>query len=206
MKLFVPILSNGGLVYPQYMAGFIAAFCHREFAFGLFSDPCSAGVLNRATHAFLGSDCDTIVLVDADVEVTSEAVDKLLSHDDLPLVFGVYFKKELVPAVCLEGLPGETHTRLNAGLAEKKSAGRGFVRIHRSVFEDLDRREEIPVFTNYGFPMKAFWQKGVYEGRMEHEDWNFCRRLRAIGHRVMVDTDAIVAHWGAHPFGVTVSA
>lgn len=204
-KLFLPICSNGGGVDPRYMTGILDAFSGRDFAFLNVSDPHPANVLSMATHTFLKTDCEEMVIVDADVEITRADLDRLLSHD-LPIVFGWYHKKVFPPEACVVGLESEGGgvLRANSGLKEFAAAGRGFVRIHRSVFEHMLEAEEIKTFTNMspaGDPVREIWQSGVHEGSFQHEDFNFCRRIRALGYKVLVDTHAHVKHWGAFAYG-----
>ena len=88
------------------------------------------------------------------------------------------------------------------GLREKEWVGRGFMRVHRSVFERLAEVEDIASYDNCGEPMREFWDRGVYNGRFEHEDMNFCRRARQADFRVMVDTNVQVIHWGHWGYGL----
>ncbi len=207
-KIFLPICSNGGGVDPRYATGLVASFFGRDIDITVanVSDPHPANVLSRATHIFRRTDCEEMFIVDADIEPTRAAVDQLLSHDltQLGAVFGWYHKKMFPPEACVVGLgeEGGTITK-GSGLHEFRAAGRGFCRIHRSVFNALVEREELRSFTNFGpEPILEIWQSGVNErGEFEHEDFNFCRRIRALGYKVLVDTSAHVLHWGHFPYG-----
>jgi len=209
-KIFFPICSNGGGVDPRYMASVMGALFGRDVSLVIINvaDPHPANVLNRATHVFRNhTDCDEMLLIDADQEVTRDAVDRLLSHDldKLGAVWGWYHKKVFPPEACVVGLPDDIGCTINKrqGLKEFRAAGRGFCRISREAIEDLIAHETLQEFTNFGpEPILEIWKCGVNDlGEFEHEDFDFCRRVRALGYRVMVDTSAHVLHIGPFAYG-----
>lgn len=210
-KIFLPICTNGGGVDAKYAAAMLGAFCGRQDSLTIahFADPHPANVLSRATHFFLNeTDCEEMVIIDADIEAERRDVDRLLSHDlsETGLIFGWYHKKVFPPEACVVGLDGDVNTiwRANCGIKEVRAAGRGFVRISRKVFLDLIEAEKATMrtFSNFGPDILEVWQSGVNErGEFEHEDFNFCRRVRALGYRVLIDTHIHVRHWGAFPYG-----
>ena len=171
----------------------------------LIADPSSSNVMNRATNALLRSNCDGMFIVDADVEARRQDVEDVLAHD-LPLVAGWYAKKEFPAAVCMGAdlEPGKPEFHPFVGLRQKEWVGRGFMYVHRSVFERLLEVEDVRRYDNCGEPMAELWQSGVFGDRFEHEDMNFCRRTQAAGFPTWVDTNVQVIHWGHWGYGLAI--
>jgi hypothetical protein len=136
----------------------------------------------------------------------------LLSHD-VPFVAGIYPKKQVEHTFPMELLDdgGEAGTSpfsplpLAEGiepLVEVKRVARGFLSVHRSVF-DLMR----PTCTSYldvhsGEEHVEYWKAQQGGGS---EDYEFCDRYRALGGKVLVDQRCVVYHWGNIKFPIQLA-
>jgi hypothetical protein len=196
MKVFVPILSNGGGVSPNYMH----AFYHALAGDPRFVVPknCSSHIgraRNTAAADFWYSDCARLLFIDADEIPERWQIDSLLAHD-LPVVSGVYHLKHLPSTVCCSPVAG--HVRRPDGLIEADWCGAGFMSIKRHVFADMIEafRAEI----EYDGPANRiewdFFSSGVINRTFFQEDGYFCHRWQKVGGKVFVDPRIQVGHEG----------
>ena len=106
--IFYPIIDNGmGLSVTAWAVSMLGAmqgegiFCH-------ISTPYPSYAMDVATHHFLQSECDEMVLIDTDLVFTPLDLQHLMEHQDEPLVFGVYPKRKVqfdLPLVTLPDKP-----------------------------------------------------------------------------------------------------
>ena len=199
-SLFIPLLDNGtGIVKAQYCYDALIALGGRAASIARFSQPYPTRIMNMATATFLSSNCSTMIIVDMDIHFTREHVDKLLSHD-VPLVYGLYPKKALPLQWCVATLTDECPFGGDEPLVEVKRAGRGFMRVHRSVFEAM--KPLVPEYHNHGRAEWQFWQEGCdNDGEWRSEDWWFCDNWRNLGGKVMVDQTICLQHIGDYAYG-----
>ena len=165
-----------------------------EVTFQSISYPYPDGTLNIATQVFLESSADEMIIIDTDVIFTPDHLRRLLSHD-LPLVFGLYPKKcpgLIFPVMSL----GEEHpfTKDGPDLVEVARVARGFMRVHRSVFEQLKPHVEKITCAETGREQWVFW-KTLPGGNSE--DFAFCDLCRAHGIKIMVDQRITAQHEGS---------
>lgn len=188
---FYPIIDNGmGLsvtAWAMSMLGAIdeeAVFCH-------VSVPYPGYAMNVATHQFLSSDCDEMIVIDTDLVFQPEHLRMLMEHDE-PLVFGLYPRRTVrfdLPMKPLESNP--TPFDQEGPLCEVETTARGFMRVHRKVFERM-KGSARQMSTDFGL-MWDFWPTS---GDGTSEDYAFCRRWRELGGRVLVDKRILVKHAG----------
>src|SRR5215831_6947260 len=143
-KLFFPLIDNGmGLARAQWALSMCALcmadwFRSREVTMQCVSFPYPDGAMNLVTHDFLNhTDCDEMIVIDEDIYFQPQDVRMLMEHD-LPLVFGLYPKKEsgvVFPIVPLKDNP--TPFKSDEILCEVECCARGFMRVKREVFEKL---------------------------------------------------------------------
>lgn len=213
MKIFLPILDNGGgSVKTAYMESVLQAF--GSGGYNVFikraSDSHANRGMNKITADFLESDCDEMLVIDGDIVFGRQQVDFLFEHD-LPLVYGAYPKRQREMSLCLCTLEGFEPDPA-AKLIEVRRAGRGFMRVHRSVFEKMKSSGDIDKYRNHGRPEWSFWDSGVVYGSSSQldnqdpewlsEDWMFCERARRQGYRIMVDQRIHLGHIGDIQFPV----
>jgi hypothetical protein len=188
-----------GLSRTSWALSMIAAFSGRACSLERISYPYPDGAMNIATADFLESECDEMLVVDTDIVFTRQHIDWLLSHDE-PLVFGVYPKKQVgltYPAEFLDSNPepfsGESD------LCEVKRTARGFMRVHRSVFEAM--KPHVPQYTcaQTGRECWAFWR--VLLGG-HSEDFAFCDLWRRLGGKILIDRRCTTQHEGSATYPI----
>lgn len=169
----------------------------RRFIFPDLSFPYPDTACNITTYWFLKSAMDEMLVLDTDLKYTHQHISMLLSHD-VPLVTGVHPKKCLglvFPIVPLETNPDPFQDG-GPDLVEVEKAPRGIMRIKREVFEALKSHPEIKPCYNCDVDddIWPFWQQTAGG---ESDDFNFCRRYREVGGRVLVDRRCLVEHAGS---------
>lgn len=159
---------------------------------------------NRVVKQFLdGTKSDWLLLIDSDEQLTLEAFDKLLetAHDkERPIVAGLVFAgfgvegasyPKPVPAIFQDAPEGflPLYKYDENSVFEIDAAGTGCLLIHRSVLEKMRETADV----NQGTDWCWFWD-GPVNGNWIGEDLLFCRRIRALGFPIYVNTGAILPH------------
>lgn len=161
---------------------------------------------NRIAKDFLDSDCTHLLFVDSDIIFKPEHITALLKRD-LPIVAGLYPKKEAGPAQwvynALEGAkPDDT------GLLEVKFVGTGFMLIAREVFKKMiippieyqdDSAAKMGTMWN-------FFHSAIWGNQWLSEDWWFCKEWRNMGGKIYADTTVLLGHTGAINFPIEQTA
>lgn len=193
--LFFPVIDNGmGLSRTSWAISMISALSGRDAILRAISYPYPDGAMNIATQDFLESTADEMVVIDTDLVFQRRDLDWLLEHDE-PLVFGIYPKKELGLNYPIQPLPDHPDPFQDPGpLCEMACSARGFMRVHRSVFETL-----APLVLRYtdaqtGREQSQFWR--TMPGG-HSEDFAFCELWRAAGGRILVDKRICLQHEGS---------
>jgi hypothetical protein len=162
----------------------------RRFKGARISFPNPDGAMNMATEMFLETDCERMLVIDGDLIFTKRDVDLLLSHD-VPLVFGCYPKRVIQWTLCgsiFEDKPNPFAPDPNEDgvnpLVEVDWMGKGFMSVHRSVFDELAPSTPVYNSLDTGKPIHEFW-KSLPGGHSE--DKQFCHAYRAIGGKVFCD-------------------
>lgn len=217
--LFVPLLCNGsGEVKKQFMVAFDFAFNGRNIIRPLpeISGSHPDRGMNHTAKAFLDSEADWWLNIDADIVFTRKDVDNLLSHGpDVPFISGIYPKKQADTPPCLCTF-AELPEPNESGVATVRRVGRGFTLYHRSLLERMKEenggpalRLHTPEFVGWNFfesgpvtgAFSAFENRLDDEGRPMREwiseDWMFCERARALGVPCLVDTRIALGHEGS---------
>lgn len=193
-KLFVPCIDNGGgMSVTAWAISMVAAFSARNFTIQSISFPYPDGALNVATADFMRSDCDEMVIIDTDLVFGRDHLDMLLAHD-VPLVFGLYPKKQpgLVFPVMTED--GENpFGKSEDALVEVSCVARGFMKVRKEVFEALQPVCEQYIDPQTGRQEYLYWQN-LPGGHSE--DFAFCDKYRSIGGKVLVDQRITLKHAG----------
>jgi hypothetical protein len=159
---------------------------------------------NRVVKQFLdGTKSDWLLLIDSDEQLSLEAFDKLLetAHDkERPVVAGLVFAgfgiegapyPKPVPAIFQDAPEGflPLYKYDKDSVFEIDAAGTGCLLIHRSVLEKMRETAD----ANQGTDWCWFWD-GPVDGNWIGEDLLFCRRIRALGFPIYVNTGAILPH------------
>jgi hypothetical protein len=159
---------------------------------------------NRVVKQFLdGTKSDWLLLIDSDEQLSLEAFDKLLetAHDkERPVVAGLVFAgfgiegapyPKPVPAIFQDAPEGflPLYKYDKDSVFEIDAAGTGCLLLHRSVLEKMRETADKNQGTDWGW----FWD-GPLDGNWIGEDLLFCRRIRALGFPIYVNTGAILPH------------
>lgn len=204
MKRFLPLIDNGtGTAKAQFCYDALAGLTGRGLSIARVSQPYPTRAMNMATGIFLASDADEMLVIDMDISFTRADVDNLLSHD-VPLVYGLYPKKTLPLEWCMATLTDESPFDGTESLCEVRRAGRGFMRVHRSVFEAM--KSLVPEYHNHGGPEHQFWHEGCSDKSAEwkSEDWWFCDNVRKLGMKVLIDQRIVLKHIGEFAYGTEI--
>lgn len=159
------------------------------------SFPYPDGAMNLATQFFLESNADEMIVIDTDIKFEPSHLRSLLSHDE-PLVFGLYPKKKPgleFPVVSLDD-SDNPFTGDGPALREVARCARGFMRVHRSVFEKLKPFVECIVCPQTHNKQWQFW-KCLVGGHSE--DFAFCDLYRMHGGKILVDSTITTQHEGS---------
>lgn len=216
--IFVPLLHNGnGDVKANFMYCHGEAFMGRRVCMSVAGDSHANRGMNKIACAFLKSGCDVWINIDADITFTRRDIDHLLSHD-VPLVYGIYPKKDdnTEPCLCTFGdipVPDERN------LATVRRSGRGFMMVRRELLEKMKEDNGGPAlrYHNHGEIQWDFFPSGPVAGDLSalgdgkdedgyplrewiSEDWFFCERARALGVPTLVDARIALGHEGGKIF------
>lgn len=214
-RLAVAILDNGmGLSSTHwgrsmFRAAIAGAFDEWDVMITGISYPYPAGGMNIATHEFMKSDCERMLIIDTDEEFEPRHVKWLLSHSE-PYVNGMYPKKKPgleFPVELIEdgGEPGTSPFAVDPladgvePLVEVARCARGFLSVHRSAFELVRPKCGEYLDAHSGEVHVEYW-KGQPGGGSE--DYNFCDLYRSMGGKVLIDQRCVIFHWGPCKFPI----
>jgi len=165
---------------------------------------------SRIANFFVNNtEFEYLFCLDADVAFQPEDMLKLYSYQK-PIVSASYPMKTLPIRHCYELY---NPVKLCGNLVKIGGIGMGFVLIHRSVFEKLNRYySELKYFpglnnSNYPITEKEYHNSYHYfaemnkEGKYLGEDMSFFHRVSDIGYDVWMDTSIELQHIGSHVFG-----
>lgn len=165
-QIYVPVADNGsGAIRANYMVSLIKAIAESGLNIRLAraTDSLATRAMNFVSNEFLRSNADELLIIDCDICITGEQLKRLFEHD-APLVYGMYPKRQPKLEMCFA--PHRTgEFQPNNGLLEVRRAGRGCVRIARSVFEAMKEDNGGPAlrFHNLGRVDWDFWPSGVVD-------------------------------------------
>jgi len=159
---------------------------------------------NRVVKQFLeNTTSDWLLFLDSDEQLSIEAFDALIAtaHDkERPVVAGLVFAgfgvvgapyPKPVPAIFQDApegfLPLYNYDRNS--VFEIDAAGTGCLLVHRSVLQKMRDNAD----PNQGTDWCWFWD-GPFNGEWVGEDLLFCRRIRALGFPIYVNTSAVLPH------------
>lgn len=128
-----------------------------------------------------------IFFLDTDVVCPPDTITRLLSYN-LPIVSGTYWTRAppLEPTVWREVPGGKQCIPFQPGqMVEADFIGSGCLLVHMSVFDHIEK----PYFEwTLSFKDPNDFMKGT------SEDFDFCKKVRARGYKIMVDTSIICRH------------
>lgn len=209
-SLHFSIIDNGMRMsftdwgYSMFRAGVSGVLAGREITVSRVSYAYPHGAMTWATEIFLKSGADRLIVIDTDQSFEPRDMALLLSHD-VPLVAGMYVKKKPGCEFTLSPLDDENPFTEDVALAnlnplvEVARVSRGFISIHKSVFELMRPTVEVIQDTQTGTEIRDWW-KPYPNGHSE--DFAFCDRYRALGGKVYCDQRIRIGHWGPIQFPI----
>lgn len=191
----------------------LAEFCVKAQAHGIavqLGNISGCSVVSRARNSiakmFLESDCDHLLMVDADMVINADDIFRLLAFNSTrPIVAGIGCarKKEKVYFSMLDQDEEGNVMMDSMGLVRAKRVGTGFIMIQRQVFETMktnhpeweywDHNHECNMMAYFDFKLD---QTEGYMG----EDFVFCERARQDGFSIWIDPTIKLGHMGMHEF------
>lgn len=178
----------------MFMLGMSGVLADRKIIVEGISFPYPDGAMGIATSNFMRQGLDRMIVIDTDEVFAPSDVENLLSHD-LPIVSGLYPKKKPgmeFPIVALDGDdPLADDGRV---LREVARCARGFINIHRSVFELMQPHVESYECPEFNTREYLYW-KNLPGGHSE--DFAFCDLYRKLGGKVFIDYRIRVKHEGS---------
>ena len=182
---------------------------------------------NELTRAFLETDCDYLMFIDADIGFDGDAMAHLMAVDE-DIVCGIYPKKEVnwdgVKRAAADGkedlqhyggafvfnMVGSGHVETDArGVIEVRHGGTGFMLIKRGVFEHL--KPHVPTYRVSSFikPDGEYEKPLTYEffatsidasGALLSEDYHFCELFRKHGGKIYAHPFVKLDHVGTYVY------
>jgi hypothetical protein len=210
----------------SFMMDHANAFAGRKATMIRASDSHANRGMNKIANAFLDSDCDIWINIDADIRFRRMDIDNLLAHAErgVPLVYGIYPKKEDASSPCLCTF-AEVPVADKNELAKVRRCGRGFMLVAREVLEAMKEDNGGPAlrYHNHGSDASGpkiewdFFPSGCVTGEFSalddgmdkdgfpirewiSEDWYFCERARQLGYSTLVDQSIALGHVGSKDY------
>ena len=177
-----------------------------QFAFGR-NESLVTRARNELTRTFLETKFTHQMWLDADMQFEPEDVAKVWNlsvggFGDRPadIVVGIYAMK----------LPDKPLSAWKDGklvvLSECPSkpfevdfAGTGFMLIRRHVVEHLAEKAE--TYEGPNGRTAAIYMTPIHDDGFESEDYNFCRKARECGYKIIADPSIKLGHWGQYRYG-----
>jgi hypothetical protein len=147
-----------------------------------------------------------MVFIDADIGWEADGLMRLLAHP-VDLVGGAYRSRGDPEVYVLRSLENELQRDRNTGLMAVEGVPTGFMRITRRAAVKLAEAYKDDWYTDPtapGLTIRQMFEFQVRDHRLYSEDYNFCRRWRALGETCWVDPDQTLHHMGMKVFSGTL--
>jgi hypothetical protein len=199
----------------------------------LYNESLITRARNTLTHAFLNSESDYLLFIDADQSFSAEDIVRMINHDKDIIAAPVPMKSINWPNVKKAIAAGKEDVIPYTGVfninflpgsfasgqikisepVEVLYAGTGMMLIKRKVFETIKplvksyRYDGTPLPTfdlKTGDEITDYWFTNVVDGRLLSEDYNLCSLWRSQGGSIYVDLLSKVVHVGTYHFSGTL--
>lgn len=152
---------------------------------------------NILVSQFIKSDCTHLLFVDADVNLTTSAVLKLINASKgKDIVSGLYPSRVEGKGFFFQVHDEQTEKELLRVLA----VGTGFMLISRHVLQGMmDKHPELAYEDNNETHF-ALFDFCLKDRKYIGEDYNFCHMANADGYKIFVDQQNMVGHFGVKEF------
>lgn len=145
---------------------------------------------------FLTTDAQWLLMIDSDMVFTPADILTLLEAADAthrPIVGGLCVgtgqaHSQGIAAEAgwfVDGTIRRVSPATTGGLAQVDFVGAGALLVHRRVYEHLATLHPRP---------QPWFQEVVFDGRVDGEDWTFCRRATSAGFPIYVHADVRMGH------------
>lgn len=167
----------------------------------LFANGCHVDdARNACVAAFLKSDCDMLVFIDADVGFPPEALYRLVSHSEGDIIAGIYPRKEMQRSYPWR-FEGDVLKADEGGLIREGvlSVPAGFLRLSRKL---LERMAEQLLAKGFRSPesgnevVPCLFERRTIKGERHSGDVAFCVAARELGYPIYVDPMLELSHAG----------
>jgi GT2 family glycosyltransferase len=186
------------MVYGAFMESVIRE-ANRAGAYvkGWESEPYVDPVRNLLVDNFLDTECEWFLSVDTDIILPENVIGRLLARREKLIGALVYVNTsppfpQVYQKIADFGVKGFGTYMVDESwepgdLVKADATGAGCLLIHRDVFESIPGKP----------PFRWFHHEEEGE-QMFGEDFTFCRRARAAGHQLWIDTGVKAGHIKSH--------
>ena len=160
---------------------------------------------NQMASNALADGFDELMWLDADTKFHPDDLERLRAHPQ-SIVSGIYAKKgsrEL--ASCFLPQTKSIVFGQGGGLIEILYAATGFLLTRRQAYDDIQQHWSLPVCNRrFNRPVVPYFMPLIAPDEGEHwylaNDFAFCHRARAAGHKVYADTTLRLGHIGKYTY------
>lgn len=164
------------------------------------NDSLITRIRNEMAKDFLDSRHSHLFWIDSDIEFTTQDVIKVWNLE-ADIGVGIYSMK--LPEKPLSAWKDGKLVKLDECPNEPFEvdyAGTGFMQIRREVLETMANHSE-SYEGNGGRRVPALFMTPVHNDGLESEDYNFCRRARELGFKIIADPSIKLGHIGQYRYG-----
>lgn len=157
---------------------------------------------NEMTATFMQTDYSHMMWIDADIEFLPEHVAALWNMET-DVAVGIYPMKRIKEEWYAAWMNGELVKNLDqfSGPIEVDYAGTGFMLIRREVIQALIEAHPETKYEGPNGIVHAIYNTPVVDEHFDSEDYNFCRRWRALGGKIVADPYVRLLHHGSYAYG-----
>lgn len=148
---------------------------------------------NEIVKRFLDSEFDVLLFLDSDMAFSPVDTVKLVREGKEFAACAYRGKSEEVTYHCETG--GAIRDWMDAD-----SVATGFKAVRREVYLKMIEAYPSTRYEEKGETFHALYDFELHEGRYWGEDYNFCRKWKAIGGTIQVMTDATIKHIGSKAY------
>jgi predicted O-methyltransferase YrrM len=150
---------------------------------------------NRLVRDFLNSSCTDLVFLDADLSWQPQDLVKLCQYDR-DVVAATYPLKQDDEGFPVRYLGKEIWSDAD-GLIEVDGVPTGFLRIRRSVLEQLAKvSEQYKAKADQNGDVPLIFERTLSKGSRRGGDYTFCWKWRQLGGRIYLDPEITIDHTG----------
>lgn len=161
-------------------------------------------VRNGIVKRFLDSDADVLVFIDSDMAWEAGTLQKLIEAPFDVSVANYRKRSNEVTYLAVPKLEDGQHVGIqhDGGMwLQCERAGTGLMAIRRRTLEEMILRYPDLEYEDGGETFPCLFNFELAGGQYHGEDYNFCRKLTAIGGQIFMLANAYVGHVGTTVYG-----